>query len=149
MLSPSSSNTMQMCPRCSNQSSILTQALSRWDDGFRRHRKPEEPAGATHNLWSSSRLLISSSTAISDLAASRKRSMFRTTFTATRSPLWNTAELRDNESSRRLPCAAPGASFEVLVSIEALHHFSKRSRSQSAHHLVCGGQTQKAGLNPS
>lgn len=45
--------------------------------------------GATHNLLSSSRLLISSSTATSDLATSRKHSMFLTIFTATRCPLWN------------------------------------------------------------
>lgn len=122
------------------------------DNGVRRSRTPvrawDLPAGSTHNLLSSSRPLISSSTAISDLAALRKHSTFRMIFTATRSSLWNTAELRDDQASRRLRCAALGALFELPVFIDALHHFSKRSRSQSAHHLVCGGQTQNAGFPP-
>lgn len=102
VLSPSSSITMQICPSCSNQSSILTQALATAGGMTVLAQEEEEPGkilgsaeGSTHNLLSSSRPLISSSTAISDLATSRKHGMFRTIFTATRSSLWKTAALRD------------------------------------------------------
>lgn len=46
-------------------------------------------SSAAHNLWSSSNDLISSNTAISDMATSRKQSMFFTILTATCSSLWD------------------------------------------------------------
>lgn len=77
----------------------------------------------THNLLSSSRLLISSSTAISDLATSRKHSMFLTIFTATCSSLLNTD--RCTQTSRKRPKKVTALMPQKWILVNSLYMMIK------------------------
>lgn len=81
----------------------MTEELSCLKVSFdsKTENKPTGSKWVPHNLLSSSRPLISSSTAISDLATLQKLSNFFTIFTATRWPLWKVCTDKMTEICKR------------------------------------------------